>query len=131
MHIAVRNTMLADTSVSNLLGQRIRWGHALEGDTYPLAVLQKVSEHRFVTLDGDSGLARHLVQIDVYAHEHRDMRRAGEAVCRLWSGYRSLEVSGAFVQNIRETIEAQNGADGPLYRASLDILIIMKEQSDE
>lgn len=131
MHAVVRNIMLADASVEAQLGQNIHWADAPAKCPYPLAVMQKVSERRSVTLDGDDGLARHLVQIDVYASEHRDMRQAGQAVRELWSGYRSLEVAGAFVQNIRETVERDTGAEGLLYRVSLDILIIMKESRDE
>ena len=131
MHAVVRNIMLADASVAALLGQNIHWSDAPANSPYPLAVLQKVSERRSYTLEGDDGLGRHLVQIDVYASEHRGMRQASQAVCKLWSGLRSAGVAGAFVQNIRETVERDTGADGLLYRVSLDVLIIIKETSDE
>lgn len=119
--------MLADAGVTDVLGQNIHWSDAPVDSPYPLAVLQKVSEQRGVTLDGDSGIGRHLVQIDIYASEHRHMRQAGEAVRRMWSGYRSPEIAGAFVQNVRETVERETGAVGLLYRVSVDVLIILKE----
>ena len=114
MHAVVRNIMLADASVAALLGQNIHWSDAPANSPYPLAVLQKVSERRSYTLEGDDGLGQ-----------------ASQAVCKLWSGLRSAGVAGAFVQNIRETVERDTGADGLLYRVSLDVLIIIKETSDE
>lgn len=123
--------MLADASVTDQLGQRIHWADAPSDETYPMLIMQKVSERRSVTLDGDDRLARHLVQFDIYATQHRDMRLSGTAVRKLWSGYRSDEIAGAFVQGVRETVERETGAEGLLYRASLDILIIVKESEDE
>lgn len=123
--------MLADAGVADQLDQRIYWADAPEGSQHPLAVLQKVSERRGMTLDGDEGLGRHLVQIDIYSPYHEDMRLSSEAVKKLWSGYSSAEIAGGFVQNIRETVERETGSHELLYRASLDILIIVKESEDE
>lgn len=123
--------MLADASVTDQLGQRIHWADAPSDEIYPLTVMQKVSERRSVTLDGDDGLARHLVQFDIYATQHQDMRLSGAAVRKLWSGYRSDEIAGAFVQNVRETVERKTGDKELLYRASIDVLIIIKETEDE
>ena len=131
MHSLVRNTMLANASVTDQLGHRIRWVHAKDGEEYPLAVMQKVSERREVSLDGDTGMGRHLVQFDIYATQHRDMRLAQSAVRKLWSGFRSDEIAGAFVQNVRETVERKTGDRELLYRASIDVLIVIKETEDE
>lgn len=131
MHIAVRNAMLADASVVALFGQKVHWADVPKGEAFPHVRMQQVSERRSFTLDGDDGIGRHLIQFDAFAEFHRDAREARKAMIKLWSAHSSDEIAGAFIRNIRETVERGAGDKDVIYRVSLDILVIVKETEDE
>jgi hypothetical protein len=130
MHALVRNTMLGDAGVVAALGQNVHWSPAPKGCPYPMVVLQLISEREGYALDGPTGLTHYLIQMDVCADRHSDLRLGKKAVKRLWGGFASGEILGAFVKGVREDHERGRGETGPeIYRASIDTLIIVKEQN--
>lgn len=131
MEKVVYDAMLADAGVVEVFGQNIHWADAPKGAGYPVVRMQQVSERRSVTLDGDDGVGRHLIQFDLIGKYHRDVRLGRKAMIKLWSAHSSNEIAGAFVENVRQAVERGEGDDDVLYRVSLDILIIVKESDDE
>lgn len=70
----LRDRLLADAALANLLGTRIAWFEAARGwTTYPQLVMQEVSVIREATHQGHDGLDEVRVQFDIYDETAADL----------------------------------------------------------
>lgn len=76
--VAVRNLLLADATIAAALSSRVYVRQAPQGVAQPFAVLNRISRVGVDSLDGPSGLARHRVQLDLYAETEAALQALAE-----------------------------------------------------
>lgn len=70
----------ATPAVASLVADRIYPGSRPDAPTYPLLVVSKISAPGEATFDGDAGIERARMQVDVYAEGYADMVAVKRAV---------------------------------------------------
>lgn len=103
---AIRSILLADATVSSLVGTRVYSGVPPQRPTAPYVTLTKVDKLSDVIMDGTVGPNRVRVQVDCWA-------QAGDGT--------------AGVDNVRALAEAVNGSDDQSVRGPLHAFSGLKE----
>jgi len=125
MEEALVAKLLAVTTITTLVGQRITWGRRAQGGTLPAIVLHRIDGNRDYHLGGPSGLVASRVQVDCWANTFGDAKRAARAVALAVSGIRFIQGAVRFdailIIDERDSSDDLNGT--PLFRTSLDLAV--------
>ncbi|OMQ44929.1 DUF3168 domain-containing protein [Ensifer sp. 1H6] len=97
MEEALTALLLADARVKQLVGDRVHWGRAPQGERAPYLVLQVIGGRPDYHAQGPSGLVDARVQADSYGEKYLATKNLSDAVIALLSGYRG-EVAGTRLQ---------------------------------
>ena len=121
--------MIADSTITDIAGDRIYYTLARQGDSKPYITIQRVSMQSGLTLDGVDTLRRISYQIDCYAGTFSEVLSLSTAVRGLLDGFSGI-LSGTRVQfvameNEQDLSEIEN--DIASRRISLDFLFIAHE----
>jgi len=124
MEEALTALLLSDAAVKRLIGTRLHWGRAPQGEKPDYLVLQTIGGSPSYHMQGAS-LVDQRVQFDAYAETYLAAKRISEAVLQLLSGYRGIisgvRIKGGFVDNIRDLPTETDVKK--LFRRSADIII--------
>ncbi|MDB6177935.1 DUF3168 domain-containing protein [Paracoccus sp. Z330] len=122
MEEALRAMLLADGTISSVVGGRVDWGEGMQGADLPAIVMQVVSSENQHSMQGPDGLFQSRVQIDAYAQNYGAAKRLQRAVLAALDGYHGGPMQGVFHAGSREGREAgTNEAERP-YRVSMDFM---------
>lgn len=84
---AVYARTAADPAIAAVVGDRVRPGHPLQGDPYPLLLISLVSHRRGHTLTAHDGLADDRIQFDAIGTTAAQVTALARALEALWDGY--------------------------------------------
>lgn len=119
----LRTFLLADATLSGLIGTRLYPLKMPQKPTYPAITYQWVTGQRVHSTDGASGLAGPRVQFDCWAETYLAMESVFEALRLRLDGYQgaagTTKVQGAFFDNERDLYEDKV----EIYRRSVDYFI--------
>ena len=117
--------LLAQTSLTDLSGQRITWARRDQGGALPCIVLHRIDGLRDYHHAGASGLITSRVQVDCWAATFgaaKGLARAQEAVVsggRFTQG--AIRFDAILIADERDDSDDLNGT--PIFRTSLDLMI--------
>lgn len=126
----LRALLLAAAGVSSALGTRVYWLEREQGGVLPAAVLRTVGAQPDYAMDGETGLHRHRVQVNVYADTVATAKSAARAIEAAASGaratqgsteFRGIFVDGGFDDRISPTVRSPE-ADRP-FEIRLDLIV--------
>jgi len=127
MEEALVTLLLADGTLSGLVGTRINWGVRPQANsTLPAIVLNRITGVRDYSLDGPTNLISSTVQCDCYGQSYGSAKQAARALMGVVNGY---DQTASGVQFQRISIESErdtNETESPgryLFRCSIDIAI--------
>jgi hypothetical protein len=108
---ALRTLLLADTTVSNLVGgSRIYPGVLPQGQRSPSLVYNRISGVFPFELDGSGGIVQNLIQIDAIADSSDTASNLANAVHDALNGFRgtvaTVEFKGIFQTNERDIFDS-------------------------
>jgi hypothetical protein len=117
---AIRDELVADATVTNLVAQRIYAQIMPQGVVLPAVLLTVISETPENSVDGSpsSRLVSSLVQADTYAKGYADARALADAVVNVLGGLSRPDLSGE-LQTTRDSYDDET----QLHRVSVDVLI--------
>jgi len=120
MEEQLRAILLAASSVTDIVGNRINWGSIPQGQNYPGVAMHVIDEISESTMTGPDGLLQGRVQIDCYALTYAQSKVLARAIIATLDGFRGGIFSGIFLASARDSRESgTNEADRP-FRVSLD-----------
>ncbi len=129
MEEAFRAMLLGTAALSARVGTRIDWGVRPQGSALPGITLHQVSGIPQMNFDGPSGWNRGRIQIDCWGRTYKAARDLADILAPrsrsggLLAGFRG-DLPGlrlrTFVLNRRDDVDSDS--EGPVHRASLDIL---------
>jgi hypothetical protein len=120
MEEQLRAILLAASSVTDIVGNRINWGSIPQGQNYPGVAMHVIDEISESTITGPDGLLQGRVQIDCYALTYAQSKVLARAIIATLDGFRGGIFSGIFLASARDSRESgTNEADRP-FRVSLD-----------
>jgi len=120
MEQELRAILLAASSITDVVGNRINWGSIPQGQPYPSVAMHVIDEVTESTMTGPDGLFQGRVQIDCYALTYSQSKILARAIIAVLDGYRGGVFSGIFLASARDSRESgTNEADRP-FRVSLD-----------
>lgn len=129
--------LLLDYAVVDLLsgiaGGNIYAGIVPEEKRPPFVSFQRISGFKVRDINGPSGLARTIFQIDIYSNDNAECRQLADDVRKILDGFSgtvtigpdSIIIGGVSMQAERDFIE--DNVDPKLYRASVDYLFKYEE----
>lgn len=120
MKAALRTRLLADATISGMVGQRIDWGLRPQGKALPAIRLTKIATPRDYTMEGAQATQFHIVQADCYAATFKAVQDLGDAVIAC------LEpASGSFLASFidRDRDASERTETSEIHNRSLDIKI--------
>lgn len=120
MKAALRTRLLADATISGLVGQRVDWGLRPQAKDLPAIRLTLVPTPRDYHMGGAQVTQHHRVQIDCFALTYKDaddLRAAVIAELEPASG----SFQGSFVHRDQDMPERTE--TGEIHRASLDFKV--------
>jgi hypothetical protein len=119
--------LLATAGLSALVSTRIDWLKRPQGESLPAITLQTASAPRDYTMQGRVGLVGYLIQMDVWGSTYKQTQDVLAALIPALDELDEAPFQGAFIENERESTEAQDGPDAStstdFYRTSLDVRI--------
>lgn len=106
---------------------------APENARAPFVTFQKVSGFKVRDINGPSGLARTVFQLDMYEDDYASCVQLADQVRKILDGFAgtvtigadSVNIGGVSMQGERDFVES--GTDPKLYRASVDYLFKYEE----
>lgn len=123
MEELLRAALLANSSLTTLVGTRVTWLERPQGAALPAVTLQIVATARSYTMQGPVDLVPYTVQIDVWGGTYRSMKETSRAVIQALHTMKAAPLQ-AFVDSEDETFERQDGPDPTgsttFYRTRLD-----------
>lgn len=128
MEEAFRALLLAHAPLMALVtADRVVFGDAPQGRTYPLVVMMTVSGAEGHTMKGPDGLFEGRVQVDCLAVSMSEAKRLSRAVVAGLDGYRGAVAGGRFLGIFHDSTRdgregGTNDADRP-FRTSLDFFV--------
>lgn len=96
---AIRTILLADGTVSGLVGTRIRPHAAHPSDDYPYIVYFRISTRHIESFDGSAGLAGARIQVQCWDETFSTVQTLSNAIRAVLQGY-SGTVGGDVIQGI-------------------------------
>ncbi|HKJ75398.1 MAG TPA: DUF3168 domain-containing protein [Alphaproteobacteria bacterium] len=128
----LRTFLLADATISGLVGTRIFPVRAPQGGSFPAMTYTPVSGQRFHNTGGGAGLSGPRIQFDCWAEAYSEAKSLADALRERLDGYSgsagSGTVQGAFFDTERDSFEPDAGVSG-LYRVSHDYFVYYEESA--
>jgi len=124
---AIRDVLVADAGVTNLVGSRVHFVQAPQDVDNPYIVLTKISGVRDNAHDGATGLVHTRIQLSVFAttyYEAKQIVQAAQNVLQAYSGLMgTVQVDSCFYENETDTYET----DTKLYHVTSDYVLWNEE----
>ena len=120
MKTALRSRLLADATISGLVGTRIDWGLRPQGKPLPAITLTLLPTPRDYHMGGAQHTQHYLVQIDCWAASYASAEAVRQAVIAEMEPA-SGSFQGSFVQRDHDMPERTE--TGEIHRASLDFKV--------
>jgi len=129
--------LLIDQGVKELLDpvivDSIYAGIAPQSKRAPFIIFQRITGNKIRDLNGPSGLAQVVFQIDAYADGYLESKQFADVIRLILDGYRgtvtigddSVRIAGVSFQAERDFVE--DDVDPKLYRSSVDYLFTFEE----
>lgn len=130
-------TALIDQGVQSLLDAvlsgKVYANLAPQNARAPFVTFHRISGQKIRHINGPSGLAQTVFQVDVYADANLESRQISDSIRLALDGYKgtvtigadSVRIGGVSMQAERDFIESS--VDPKLYRSSVDYLFIYEE----
>ena len=122
MEEALVALLLADTSLSALVGMRIHWGVRPQGEALPGVTLFRTDGADQPTYAGPDGLGDSHVQADCWAETYASAKAVARALKAAAAGRHGATLKGVFVQSERDTQEHVPPA--LIFRVSIDLRVL-------
>lgn len=128
IEVGLRNRLVNDTDVNNLVSTRVYPLRLPQGYTLPAISYQRISAERIHEMSiGPIGWAWSRFQVDCWANSYGDVRSLAEAVRQSLDGFKgdldSTHVGGIYIEGERDLFEE----NAEIYRVTMDFLIPYKE----
>ncbi len=124
---AIRDTLVADSDVTALVGSRVHFAQAPQDVASPYIVLTKISGVRDHAHDGATGLAHARIQLSAFAttyYEAKQIVQAAQDVLQAYSGLMgTVQVDSCLYENETDMFET----DTRLYHVTSDYVIWHEE----
>lgn len=129
---ALRTYLVAQSSITDLVGQRVYGGNRDQGDGLPALTIRRKSGGHAHNLDGAAGSVRPLVEVSSWAASKPAADSLAEAVRLKLQGFRgamgALAVSSVTLENDLDLDEPpRDGSAAFTYRVNQDYLIRYSE----
>lgn len=121
LEVCVRNHLLADPPVSELVGTRIYPGALPQAVVYPAIRYQRIDTVRVYSKAGYEGDSRPRVQIDCWSPNYLEVKRLTGAVRAAMSRY-------PYAECVDEQEAYEHEPEPALYRVVLDFRIWHREE---
>lgn len=123
----IRTFILADATVTSLIGTRMYPLTVPQNGTMPAVTYQVISGSRGYVFRAPAGMARHRIQFDCYATTYTSAESVAAAIRNRLSGYMGNAGTGAIEAAMFDTERDFYEADVALYRRSVDYQIWIEE----
>jgi len=129
---ALRARLVADATMTGLVGNRIYPGRAPQKPTMPYLVYHRISTVRAATLDtGNAKVPEVRMQVDVIAASQSEVETIMNQMRLVMDNFRGtsagVTVLGVSVDDEQDQPEFYEGSDTVFYHSSLDFSIIYRE----
>ena len=129
---ALRARLVADATMTGLVGSRIYPGRAPQKPTMPYLVYHRISTVRAATLDtGNAKVPEVRMQVDVIAASQSEVETIMNQMRLVMDNFRGtsagVTVLGVSVDDEQDQPEFYEGSDTVFYHSSLDFSIIYRE----
>lgn len=129
---ALRARLIADATMTGLVGNRIYPGRAPQKPTMPYIVYHRISTVRAATLDtGNAKVPEVRIQCDVIASSQSEVETVLSRMRVVMDNFRGtssgVTVLGVSVDDEQDQPEFYEGSDTVFYHSSLDFSIIYRE----
>jgi len=124
MQGALRARLLAASTVTALVGQRVSWLDRPQGSALPSVTLQTISDGRPQHFGGLQDLRPTRVQIDVWAATYASSRAVAEAVIAAIlpaETINGVRFSRSFIDSLNDLSERLG--ETSIYRTSIDVIV--------
>lgn len=115
--------LASNATLTALVSKRVNWLLRPQGSPLPAVALQIAAGPRSYTMSGPADLIPYVVQIDVWAANHKSMKQVSRAVVAALHELKTPPLQ-AFVDGEDETTERQDGPDASssttFFRTRLD-----------
>lgn len=119
--------LLEESTLSALVGSKVWWSQAVQGEAPPYVTLRVISAPRDYHMQGASGLVESRVQIDCDAATYAAAKSVARAVEGALSGFKGTQGNtkflAVFLDQERDSNEELTGTSKRMFRTSLDFLI--------
>ena len=122
MEEAFRALLLGNSAIAALVGSRISWGSAAQGEQFPYIVLHVIDDAEEQTYKGPDGLSQGRVQVDCYGGTYGQAKQVGRSVRAFLDGYRGGQFSGIFHDLTRDNRAGGTNEPERLFTVQLDFL---------
>lgn len=130
---AIRTYILAQSSVNDLIAQRLYLGRRPEGSSLPCATITRTSEDHNHLLTGRSGLVKTRMQIVVYSDRHSGTTGASTIAEKIYQcgidqikgTTNGVDIRGITVEDGRREgdFEDTAGGDDQTYFSEFDLMV--------
>lgn len=131
---AVRSYILAQSSVSDLIGQRMYLDRLMQDTTLPAATIDKTSATPDHTLSNLSGFVKTRLNIRCHALKRLDANALANAIYRCGiAGVKGttngVDIRGVMVEEGQRNyvVDARDGSDDPEYVTEFDLMVSYRE----
>lgn len=120
MEEELRALLLADATLSAIVGSRIDWGARPQGRDLPAIALHKISGSEWIHMNGPNGVFQARVQVDAYAKTDRAATEIARALNAALNCYRGGGFR--FIEQLNDSARMEGGGNGAgrPFRASID-----------
>ena len=127
MEEELKNHILADAGITNLVGNRVHWNERPQAKALPDILLRLVNNAPDYHSTGPSGLEDALIQVDCYGETYSSAKLTSRAIKSLLSGAQFTEgnivFDGIFIEGETDTFEALPSGAEKYHRVRLDIRV--------
>jgi hypothetical protein len=127
---AVRTYILSQSSVTDVIAQRMYLDRLKQNAKLPAATISKVSESHVHTISNRSGLVQTRLQIECFASQRLTANSLAEAIYKcgivaVKGSTNSVDIRGVMVEDGQRnfTIDDADGGDDHLYVTQFDLLV--------
>jgi len=127
-HKALRAILIADATVSALIGERVEPGHLGQDPELPMVTYRRISGRHPVTQTGATGLNGGRYLLECHAETYTMAHELGKAVRDALHGYKGtvagVKVQGAFVDDDTDVYQSTSEA----WTVQVDLTIWCEEE---
>lgn len=130
MHQSLTSLLLANATLTSLIGDRLTWKVMQPTAELPRVVLHTISSVSDYKMSSATGLVTTRIQVDCLGKTYASAQSVSSAVMACLSGYRGISgtttFEGIFHENTRDAFE-EDDTPSELFGVSLDFTIWHKE----